>query len=92
MPIDCSRKSSTAKDAGVHKTVSTLGTGDAALAGYLYGVREHLSIQDSLKMANLFAGTVIKSPSPYLNREDIRVIKNTIQFQKLQQLQPKKSF
>ncbi len=55
----------------VEKVIDTTGAGDAFAAGFLYGIDNDLTFQESAALGNVFAGGVITQVGARLGREQL---------------------
>jgi sugar/nucleoside kinase (ribokinase family) len=57
--------------AQVEKVIDTTGAGDAFAAGFLYGIDNDLTLQESASLGNVFAGGVISKVGARLDKEQL---------------------
>jgi len=55
----------------IEKVIDTTGAGDAFAAGFLYGIDNDLTLQESVSLGNLFAGGVIAQVGARLDQEQL---------------------
>ena len=58
--------------------VDATGAGDAFAAGFLYGIKNDLSVQECARIGNIFAGFIIKKVGSRFEQEELQQLQKQV--------------